>query len=429
MKSSIPILLLVLLSGTWLPSAVRAGDAADKAAALPQGSVSLAEAFALVLERHPSLQIYEFDRRAAEARVLSALERPNPELETEIEDVLGSGDFRGFDSAVYNVGVSQLIELGGKRRLRGEMARYRVSETELSYEAQKRAVLAETAVRFVDVLETQRAEADARATEDIAKEALDNVSRQQDEGRASSLDVAQSEIAVEEAKVALENARLQGELARQRLASLWNEEATFDSAQGELLPPAAAAPMLEDLKLACEEHPRLRLAEAELSTARSGLELEVAKRTPDVTAGLAFRHDSPSDDGALVLAVSVPLPLWNRNEGGIAEAEAVRDRQAASVGLARRELEMAVVSAYAELRAARAEYASVTGKLIQAAESAYDSTLEGHRLGRFTYLELLEARRELVSLRARKTTALGKYHRARVTLESLTGRDLSEINS
>lgn len=101
-------------------------------------TLSLAKAIAKALEYHPALATYDADLRAAEARIISALERPNPDLDTEIEDVLGSGEYEGFRSAVYNVGVSQLLELGGKRQIRGDIAQANVEAERLGYEAARR---------------------------------------------------------------------------------------------------------------------------------------------------------------------------------------------------------------------------------------------------------------------------------------------------
>src|SRR5690625_3217477 len=94
------------------------------AAAAPK-PLSLNEALAHTLERQPALAQFPHRRRAAEARELQAGLIPNPELAVEVENVGGSGSFAGTDSAEASLVLSQLIELGGKRGRREEVARYR----------------------------------------------------------------------------------------------------------------------------------------------------------------------------------------------------------------------------------------------------------------------------------------------------------------
>src|SRR5207247_11140231 len=82
------------------------------------GQVTLAQALALTLKQNPDLAAFSWDVRSAEARVLQARLRPNPELGMQSEDIGGSKQSTGFSHSQTTLQLSQLVELGGKRRRR-----------------------------------------------------------------------------------------------------------------------------------------------------------------------------------------------------------------------------------------------------------------------------------------------------------------------
>src|SRR5690554_2512483 len=88
-----------------------------------QPSLTLREALSRSLEHSPALAEFPYRQRAAEARALQASLSPNPELSLEVENLAGSGRFDGADSAEVTLALSQVIELGNKRRLREAVAR------------------------------------------------------------------------------------------------------------------------------------------------------------------------------------------------------------------------------------------------------------------------------------------------------------------
>src|SRR5829696_9684960 len=88
----------------------------------PTGVLTLREALALALTENPELAPFAWQARANEARVLQAGLRHNPELNLQLEDVAGTGDFSGARQAQTTLQLSQVIELGNKRRARVELA-------------------------------------------------------------------------------------------------------------------------------------------------------------------------------------------------------------------------------------------------------------------------------------------------------------------
>jgi cobalt-zinc-cadmium efflux system outer membrane protein len=417
MKQSIPHGFLAALSLTLVLASACFASAAD--------SLSLADAVARALEKHPSMAVFDAEKRAAEARVITALAKPNPELENEIEDVLGSGDYRGFDSAIYNVGISQLIETGGKRQLRAEVARAEKANSELQYDLARRELIAETGRRYIAVLAAQSEENNAAAIRKIASDAHSAIVEQIEGGRGSAVDSGQALLGKNEAELAYQVARQKSILARQQLSAMWADSTPdFSRVVGKLSPPSGRLPEIGKLNTTVTDHPAVALGDAGVAAASAELTLEEKNRLPDLTVGLGYRRDSSVDDNAVVLSFSLPLPLFNQNEGGIAEARAGIERSEALVSQAHTQIVLRISEAHLRLKAAQAEYQLVSGEILTAAEDHHRTLTEGFALGRIRYLDMLEARRSLIAVRKQKIEALAKYHSARVDLESLTGTKL-----
>ncbi len=394
-------------------------------AVVAEDSISLTDAVSRAIAQHPSLAVFDADTRLAEAKTISALMPPNPELETEAEDVLGTGELDGFQSAVYTVGISQLIETAGKRKLRGEVARAGETEQELQYETAKREVIAETGRRYIAVLAAQNEEANAEADYSIANEAFLAIQQQIEEGRGSAIQSGQALLGRNEAKFGREAASRRAALARQQLSAMWGKaKPDFSSVTGKLSAPAGSLPDVDTLVARSADHPAVAMAKAGVTAADIQLTLEERKKVPDLTVGVGFRNEAAIDDNAVVFRMSLPLPLFQRNEGGIAEAEAGIAKSEALVAEARMTIEMQIAEAHTRLLMARSQYELVAGEMLPAAAENYEAVSEGFKLGRISYLELLEARRTLNTVRRQRIETLSQYHSARIDLEAISGASL-----
>lgn len=407
--------LFTAVSVTALSSFYLVVDAAEDA-------LTLSEAVSRVLEKSSALAPYDAELRIADAKLISAYARPNPELELEAEDILGSGEYREFESAVYNIGLSQLIELGGKRKQRAEIARAGQKTEAYRYETAKREILAETANRFVEALAAQSVEENALQDLQIADEIVKKLELLREGGRGSDIQIGQAELGKNEAVLVLETARRESSLARTRLAAMWADTTPdFARVSGTLRPPSSPGHSVEELKSKVSDHPALLLSCSHTRVSEEELRLQEKERTPDLTLGLGYRRDSSVDDNAVVLGFSLPLPLFNKNEGGIAEATANIEKSQALERQTRSTLELAVAEAHARLQSAKKEYDLITDKMLPAALRQHSTLAEGIELGRVNYLDLLEVRRALNTVKKQQIDSMTRYHSARVQLESLCG--------
>jgi cobalt-zinc-cadmium efflux system outer membrane protein len=225
----------------------------------------------------------------------------------------------------------------------------------------------------------------------------------------------------------LENARQELEASRKRLAATWGEETPlFEDVEGELdaIRPIPSMAKIEGL---ISQNPDIARWVTEKEQHRANVVFEDAGRIPDPTISLGARNFNETDDHAFTLAVSIPLPIFDRNQGGSLEARhglarAHRDYQAARMMVLND-----LAEAYQSLSSAYVEATTLKTDVLPGAQSAFDASREGYRQGKFDYLVLLDSQRTLFEVRARYIEALNLYHKAVADVERLIGKDLDTL--
>lgn len=393
----------------------------------PQQDLTLREVLKLVLMYSPALKGASAEVRAREAESVQAGKIPNPEMGLAIDNFSGSGPYSGQQSAETTVQLSQLIELGGDRAARTKVA---VAEGRLAgwdYEAERLNVLTKATNRFIGVMAAQKRVELADQLLRVAQELEAVAAKRVVAGKSSEIDRSSAEILV--AQTQAQYARTKAELAaaRRRLALLWGSgNATFHEVVGSfptarnIPPPAALEGYLRDNPLVARYVDELEARRAKLAEAR-------AKAIPDITVGIGARQFRESNDNALVATVSVPLAVFDRNQGAVAAAGLRIDETDYSKRQAENDLHGAFQSAYSRLAASAGQLKSLESEVLPKAQAIFDAISAGYREGKFDILRLLDAQRSLFESRMSAVEAQMEYLTAKAELEGLIGRSLESV--
>jgi cobalt-zinc-cadmium efflux system outer membrane protein len=408
-----------VIAGMTSPRLLAANDAT---VGEPNGVLTLRDASALALARNPQLGIYPYDLRAADALILQAGLRPNPELSVEIEDVGGRGERRGFNAAQTTVGISQPIELGGKRTQRTRVASLDKDLVQWDYKAARLDVMRQVTEAFATVLAAQERLALAERLLELSRQAQTAVAQRVKAGKDSPVDELRADVAFSESRIERGNAQKALVAARHVLAASWGSRApAFEKVQGDFYKTSEPLPLAQ-MMAATANNPDLARWQTEEDRRRAALQLEKARAVPDIAVGGGVRRYEQTDDGAFVLGLTVPLPLFNRNQGGILAATA-------ELGKARRQYEAAQVRVSAVLSEAvstlAAAYDQVTilhNDVLPKAQRAFEAARQGYQQGKFDYLHLLDTQRTLFQTQAQYVNSTEAYHKAQAEVERLTGR-------
>lgn len=386
-----------------------------------QKPLTLAEALQRASYAHPRLFISERDIAIAEARRLQAGVRPNPQVSLDIDNAFGSGDYRWLRSAEATLQFSQVFELGGKRS-----ARVAAAQGEYEAQVQQRAavrleLLSETTTAFIAVAGAQR-RLQAYERHVVAMDRLSPLlQRRVEAGASSTADVARSQLAIDLARIDRDRARTALNSAKRDLTALLGLiQPDFPSVSGDLgriaRPPAFAA-----IVLAIEGNPQLTRWTA-IRTQRDAEVLSARlKAVPDPTVGVGLRHYRDTRDVAVRLGVSVPIPVNDRNRGGILEAQEAAAKTDGERRLARLTLVAMAGRAYDSMSGALQELETLRRSVIPNSRKAMEAVEESYVQGRLTLLDLLEAYRLVAEAEQREIDALVRFHVAVATIEGLTG--------
>ena len=398
---------------------VRASLADDRTEPL-----TLARVCALVEGRSPALAGFAAEVHARAARTAQSNQLPNPELRTDFENVGGTGDREGVEQTETTLRVSQLIELGGKRDRRRRIAELERDVAAWDYEAKKRALLADATTAFVHALAAQERVALAAQLEDLARQEVASVRRRVDAGASSGVDLARVRVVLGNSELEKHRAERTLAAARRALAASWgDDEASFGRLEGNLT-TLHPLPARLDVETSLAENPDFKRATTERDERGAALELEQVARIPDVTVGAGARHFSDNGDYALVFEISAPIPVFDRNQGGIEEAHHRLRKAHAERDALRLSLRAALANAQAEVAAAYEQAIGLRDHLLPTAQSAFDEARTAHQQGLLGFVDVLDAQRTLFALRGDYLTALEAFHRAVVEVEQLTGRAL-----
>jgi outer membrane protein, heavy metal efflux system len=240
-------------------------------------------------------------------------------------------------------------------------------------------------------------------------------------GKAPNVELVRTNTAVATARIQLEQAKRELQTARLNLAAQWGEKkAIFPSVMGNL-EQVRELPPLESLNAKLNGNPNLARWTTERQKRQATLNLVRAEAKPDLTlqAGPRVIGTNPGDV-TFVAGFSIPLPLWNRNEGKIAEAEAnvakVADERSAAETRAHADLN----EAYQTLARAAEEVRILRETVLPGAKSAVDQITEGYSAGRFSQLDVLDAQRSYNETRTQYVRALAAYHKAQAQIDALT---------
>lgn len=400
------ILLPVLFALFFNPALARATE--------PTASLTLKTALELALGANPELSAAARELEAVDAMVSQARLFHNPEISALIEDTRSA-------TRTTTLQLKQLIELGGKHGARIEAAEHGRDTASVELDAKRAEIRAAVMAAFFDVLVSQERLRLAQASVELAQRATNATTRRVTAGKVSPVEETKARVA--EAGVRLELTLASSDLAaaRKRLAATWgNPIPRFERAEGdpEALPPL---PVLADLNTRLAASPAILRARAEVDRRLALVHLERSQRTPDVTISLGARRNEELGLNQAILGVSIPLPIFDRNQGNVLEALRRTDKARDELSVVQIRLSNELALAHEGLNTARQEVESLQRDILPGAQSAYDAATQGFEMGKFSFLEVLDAQRVSFQAKSQYLRALSAAHRSAAEIERILG--------
>lgn len=410
------------LSGLLIASAMTA--TAQSGSTSDASAITLDEAITRSLKSNPELIAFGYQIEAHKGDILQSGLKPNPELRVSVENVLGTGSYKGVDGAETTLSIGWLLERG-KRESRVAAAQSGLSVLEIMAEAKRLDTASETARVFLEILANQERLIKIDEVVLYSEKTVEDLKARVQAGNTSYAELVRAEAELSRTRLDKEDLKHDLTLAKRRLAAQWGDtEPGFMSAHGNALKLPAPVSFEHVLAL-IDSNPDMErytfeqhLHEAELNLAQAR-----AKPSWSVTAGVRrFEH---TNDQAFVAGMSIPLTTRNRNQGGIAKAQANLMRTDADRETFRLRVETQLFSLYQELNHCLHRATVLGEEIVPRSELALAETRKAYLLGRYKYAELRAVQAELIDAQMALIEASINAHRNVIEIERLIGTTLT----
>lgn len=407
------LLLMVLLAGVALT-----GGAAE-----PQ--LTLGQAIARTLAANPDLQVFDLRLQGLEGRRLTAEQSPGYELGVEVENILGSGTFKGADAVEYTLSLSSVVELGGKRLARSGLVASQFSLTEAEREADTLNVLGQVTQGFVAALALQEKLKLAADAVELAQTTHDIVALRASRGATPAAEVLRARSALTQSRI--EKARLQIEYDSRKvaLAALWGESSVdFPPLAGDLF-HFGASDSFETLYRQASENPMIQVYASEQRLREAEVQLARSQSQADIRWQVGMRRLEETGDSALVAGLSMPLFADRRNRGAVQSAIAAQDEVEYRKRGALVRLHGRLFEAWSTRQHSIDAVNQIRGQMLPDLTRALGLTQGAYESGRYSYVEWVAAQRELLSARVALVDAATAALLNQALIEQLTAQPMA----
>lgn len=384
--------------------------------------LTLEQAVAKALAANPTLRAAALDVAIAEGTRRQAGFFPNPEV-----SFVREGTQRG--TRTQTVQLSQVLELGGKRSARINLAERERSLAAGNLSVARSDLRADVTAAYFDALSAQERAQIAQASLDVASKAAFAAERRVAAGRVSPVEQDRSAVALSTSRLELAQAQSEVSIAMLTLAAYWGETVAVSR---PLAPPdldLAPAPSLTELQQRLDASPQLRRSRLQVEREEAQVGLDRSQRMPDVTLMVGRKKDDEIGHAQTVLGVSLPIPLFNRNQGSLQASLSRAEKARTELEASRLRLHQSLTTAYQRAQLSREQVRSMREDILPRAQRVFDAAVTGFEAGKFSFLDVLDAQRTLLQIRTQYIQALYDRYRAVADLGRYVDTDGATSNN
>ncbi|WP_373875115.1 MULTISPECIES: TolC family protein [Pseudomonadaceae] len=390
----------------------------QQALAIPS-EVSLEDALRIASENNPEMAAANWGVSISQGERTQAGLIQNPEISWEMEDTRS-------ESRTTTVQLTQPIELGGKRSARVELADRGIDAAQVEVERARNVLRAEVIQAFHGVLLSQLRVELATESMKLAERGVAIAQGRVRAGSASPVEATRA--AVQLSEVRLELKRASAELVNAQ--ALLKAAMGTDASAAQILVEGDASsipapPQLQDLLERLDSTPEMRLATLAIAQQDASYSLEKTQRIPDVSISLGSQYSAADRERVNVVGISMPIPLFNRNQGNVYAAARRADQARDSRNAALLRMQSSIQQAVDLWSTASEEIDAFNTDILPSAKSAVESATRGFEMGKFGFIEVLDAQRTLIGARNQYVAALSSATDSWVQIERVYGDTLA----
>lgn len=353
----------------------------------------------------------------------------NPEISAEAENLGGRGSYKGTDSLETTIGLSQTIEIGGKRSARIKVADEGINLAGYDAQSERLDLIHDVTVAYIEAVAAEEQVSIAKEQKKLAQGTLDTVAKRVEAAADPIFQKSKADVALSAAKIAVKKAEQEAKIAKQKLVKYWDGSVSKLQLDPRFFRHLEQPQTYSDIVSNLKNSPDYQRWNALHAQSKAAIDLEKSNAIPDPTFNVGVRDFRESGDQAFVVGVSIPFAVFNRNQGNVykaghASAKIDAERQRAWI-----DLETNLATLTEELESSFSAAQMISENTLPAAQKAFSEARKGHSAGKFAYLEVLDAQRTLSEVREEYNDTLKKYHLARAEINRLTASTSTSISS
>ncbi len=389
---------------------------AENPPALPLAPPTAVDDFVrIAVTQNPRLARATIAIDAAQGHYVQAGLYPNPDLAITWDEI---GDRTG-NGILYAPKITQTIVTGKKLPLSQLVAARAVDQATLELIGERYAVVGSVRAGFYETLALQQRIEILTELSKLAEDAAKSGATLLENKRIARLDLIQLEVERERFRAERDAAAKELPAAYRRLAAVTgNNSLPVDAVAGSL--DGLPSYDLEQVRVAVlNANPEVRVAKVAVDRAQAALRRAEVEPIPNVSVygGFVRQYENKSYDGAV--GVSMPIPVWNWNQGNIRTAKAELGMAVQNVGRVENELANRVATAFQLYAAARERAERFRREIIPRAEETYKLSLEAFKGGQFEYLRVIAAQRTIAEARLELNKSLADAWKAAAELSGM----------
>lgn len=358
--------------------------------------------------------------RSSNGQYIQSKTFPNPSVNAYSENIAGSGEYKDLNAAETTVEISQPILLGGKRYANKEVHKSIVKlskETLLKIQAKLYVFLGE---RYINVIYAQNWLKTTAKLIKINRDIVVMLKRKLKAGSGSPLDLITAQIQLSQSVIAHTVAKQELHTAWVRLVLLMGDKtlryrSIIDKGLPHFLPSYLTLTKL------LTHSPTWQAIVTKSDVAYKKIILAKKRAWPDLTIGIGVRHFSDTSDNTMVAGISLPLPIFNYNQGNTMSRVADYDASLSNQHQTMIDLKSELLRLYQHARASQYQTKSIRQTILPKAKKAVALARKGYFHGLYPYVTLANAQETLLQTEKEYWVSHAEFDRALIKIHGLLG--------
>lgn len=399
------LLAQALPSAAQMPAQPLTPLSAHQTSAIANVLLTLEQAVEKTIAANPTLRAAALDVAIATGMRRQAGLFPNPQV-----SFVREGTQRG--TRTQTVQLSQVLELGGKRSARINLAERERSLASSSLDVARVDLRADVTAAYFDALAAQERVQLSQASLDVASKGANAAEKRVVAGRIAPIEQDRAGVALASSRLELAQAQSELSVAMHTLTAYWGEAGPVARTLAVPELDLAPAPTVEEMKRRLASSPQLRRARLQVEREEAQVGVDRAQRMSDLTLIVGSKKDDGIGRSQTVLGLAVPLPLFNRNQGSLQASLGRADKARAELEAQQVRLHRDLANAHQRAQLSRERVHTMREEILPSAQRVFDSTVTGFEAGKFGFTDVLDAQRTLLQIRTQYIDALYDRYRA-----------------